>query len=108
MRARLCPGAGVAADAPRWEGAHYENKQMVHRHPLEFVRRVLIDFNAGSLGATTLAPNTSTTFTVTSAPSAAGSRTAAIHIASNDADENPFDITLAGSGLTRLEGWRLR
>ena len=58
------------------------------------------DFTLGSLGATTLAPGASTTFTVTFTPAAAGTRTAAIHIASNDADENPFDITLTGTGVT--------
>jgi thiol-disulfide isomerase/thioredoxin len=52
------------------------------------------DFSVSTLGATTLTPSASTTFTVTFAPGAAGSRTAAIHIASNDADENPFDINL--------------
>ncbi|MCX6878760.1 MAG: phosphodiester glycosidase family protein [Verrucomicrobia bacterium] len=57
------------------------------------------DFTVGSLGAATLAPNTSTTFTVTFAPGAAGSRTAALHLASNDADENPFDISLTGTGV---------
>ncbi len=57
------------------------------------------DFTVGSLGAATLTPGTSTTFTVTFAPAAAGTRTAAIHIASNDADENPFDIDLTGIGV---------
>ena len=58
------------------------------------------DFMPGSLGATTLAPGASTTFTVTFSPSAGGVRTAAVHIASNDADENPFDIALTGTGVT--------
>ncbi len=42
--------------------------------------------------------NGSTTFTVTFSPSASCARSAALHIASNDADENPFDITLTGFG----------
>ena len=58
------------------------------------------DFALGSLGATSLAPTASTTFTVTFTPSAAGSRTAAIHLANNDTDENPFDIQLTGTGGT--------
>lgn len=41
--------------APHWEGARYENKQLIHRHPVEFVRRVLADFNAGSLDAASAA-----------------------------------------------------
>jgi len=57
------------------------------------------DFTLGSLGATTLAPGASTTFTVTFSPSAAGVRNAALHIASNDANENPFDISLTGTGI---------
>ena len=35
-------------------------------------------------------------------------RTAALHIASNDADENPFDIALTGTGITNLEAWRIQ
>ena len=56
------------------------------------------DFSTGSLGATTLASNASTTFSITFTPGAASYRVAALHIASNDADENPFDIVLAGRG----------
>jgi hypothetical protein len=43
-------------------------------------------------------PNGSTTFTVQFAPTSTGAKTAAIHIASNDGDENPFDIALTGTG----------
>src|SRR5437588_163794 len=32
------------------------------------------------------------------APAATGARAAAIHIANNDSDENPFDINLTGTG----------
>ncbi len=56
-----------------------------------------------------LEDNTSTTFTVTFTPSAAGARSAAIHIASNDANESPFDIALTGTataGLSVIESWR--
>jgi M6 family metalloprotease-like protein len=57
------------------------------------------DFTLGSLGSTTVAPGTSTTFTVTFSPSAIGTRTAALQIASNDGNENPFDIALTGTGV---------
>ena len=43
---------------------------------------------SGPLGATT--------FTIHFAPLVAGVKTAALHIVSNDADENPFDIILTG------------
>ncbi len=56
------------------------------------------DFAITALSLTTLAPGTSTTFTVTFAPAPTGPRSTALHIATNDADENPFDIALAGSG----------
>lgn len=42
-------------------------------------------------------PAGSTSFIVSFKPSATGARTAAIHIASNDADESPFDIVLTGT-----------
>ena len=56
------------------------------------------DFVIGALSATTLQPSASGTFTVTFSPTMTGARTAALHIASNDADENPFDIALDGIG----------
>jgi uncharacterized cupredoxin-like copper-binding protein len=57
------------------------------------------DFATGALGSVTLAPGASTIFTVTFTPSASGTRSAALRIASNDADENPFDIALGGIGV---------
>ena len=53
-------------------------------------------------------PGGSTTFTVKFTPTALDQRTAALHIVSNDADENPFDIALTGTGITHLEAWRLQ
>jgi len=41
----------------------------------------------------------STTFTVRFSPDSAGAKTAAISIANNDSDENPYDLTLNGTGL---------
>lgn len=55
------------------------------------------DFILGPLGATTLAPAESTTFTVVFTPSAGGTRSATLRVASNDSDENPFDIALSGT-----------
>jgi Abnormal spindle-like microcephaly-assoc'd, ASPM-SPD-2-Hydin len=59
------------------------------------------DFIIGKLSKTTLIKGASTTFTVAFKPGKTGARTAAIKIASNDADENPFDIKLTGTGLAR-------
>ena len=44
-------------------------------------------------------PFGSTTFTVRFAPTTTGDKTAALHIANNDPDENPFDINLSGQVL---------
>ena len=55
------------------------------------------DFVAGPPGVTTLASGISTTFTVTFTPPASGTRNAVLHIASNDPDDNPFDVALTGS-----------
>ena len=69
------------------------------------------DFNVGSLGATTLAPGASTTFTIVFSPAASGNRSAALHVASNvTGATNPFDIVLTGIGgtaQTEAEKWRL-
>ena len=66
------------------------------------------EFSVSALGATTLAATTSTPFTVTFTPTATGARIAAIHLASNDASKNPFDINLTGTGVaTALQSWRM-
>jgi hypothetical protein len=57
------------------------------------------DFALGALATTTLGPGASTTLTVTFVPGELGQRSASLHIASNDADENPFDIALTGKGV---------
>ena len=56
------------------------------------------DFVVGPLAKTTLPAGTSTTFKVSFKPKAKGSRKAAIRIASNDQDENPFDVSVSGFG----------
>ena len=56
------------------------------------------DFSVTGPEKSTLAPGAGTTFKVTFKPKAKGNRNAAIHIRSNDADENPFDIKLTGLG----------
>jgi hypothetical protein len=46
---------------------------------------------------TSLEPGESTTFTVRFNPTSEGTKTATLHIASNDPDQNPFDVTLVGT-----------
>ncbi len=49
---------------------------------------------------TTLAPSTSTTFTVKFTPSTTGQRTAVIHILNGDCDEGDYDFVVEGTGRT--------
>jgi hypothetical protein len=56
------------------------------------------DFTITQSNLREVAPGASATFTVTFKPTATGARTASIRIASNDRDENPFIINLAGQG----------
>lgn len=57
------------------------------------------DFTVGAAGSSSLAPGQSTSFTVTFSPGGPGDRVAAIHVASDDADEPSFDIVLQGQGV---------
>ena len=65
------------------------------------------DFVATQPPVTDLPPGSNTTFTITFTAGDLGQRTAALHIVSNDLDENPFDVTLIGRGLIHIEAWRL-
>jgi sugar lactone lactonase YvrE len=58
------------------------------------------DFALGLLGASSLGAGNSTTFTVAFSPISGGNRTIQIAVASNDIDENPVIINLAGFGLS--------
>jgi len=62
-----------------------------------------IDFSIGAIGTGSLGNGQSTTFRVTYTPPDTGSHTATVHIASNDLDESPFDITLTGTGLANSD-----
>lgn len=64
------------------------------------------EFVITGTSATTLATNDSTTFSVAFTAGGAGTRSAFIHISSNDPDESPFDIELMGTGLTESDLWR--
>ncbi len=56
------------------------------------------DFTFTTIPAT-VSPGGNASFSVTFKPLAAGSRGAILRIASNDTDENPFDISLNGTGV---------
>ncbi len=56
------------------------------------------DFLVSPPVRTSLAPKASTTFKVNFKPTGRGTRNAVLHINSNDPDENPFSIKLAGAG----------
>jgi hypothetical protein len=58
------------------------------------------DFVLRKPGSFTLAPGASTAFEITFKPKKTGTRNAVIHIKSNDANENPFDIEITGMGAT--------
>lgn len=57
------------------------------------------DFTITQDPASTVAPNSRTSFTIRFSPITGGVKTAALHIASNDADENPFDLNLTSTAL---------
>ena len=56
------------------------------------------DFSVITAPAVSLGTAGSTTFVVTFTPQQAGVRSAVMHIANDDSNENPFDITLTGTG----------
>jgi Abnormal spindle-like microcephaly-assoc'd, ASPM-SPD-2-Hydin len=56
------------------------------------------DFIVGKPKKTTLAKGEDTTFTVVFKPGKKGTRKATLKVGSNDADENPFEIEVAGMG----------
>ena len=60
------------------------------------------EFKTSALTVNSLAPGQSTTFSIRFQPSAKGARSAVVRVASNDADENPFDIPMSGTGLLPL------
>ena len=63
------------------------------------------EFTATQPSVTSLAPGATTSFTVSFQPLTEGTRTAAVRIASNDASESPFDLTVRGTGLPPLQLW---
>ncbi|MGV3663706.1 MAG: beta strand repeat-containing protein [Prosthecobacter sp.] len=56
--------------------------------------------------APVVGPSGNTAFTVQFAPTSSGDKTATLHIANNDPNEHPFDITLTGRGAIPRSNWR--
>src|SRR5205823_12062774 len=56
------------------------------------------NFTASPAASSTVAPSGSTTFTVTFDPAAVGLSSATVNVASDDADENPYDFKIQGTG----------
>lgn len=65
------------------------------------------DFSASLQPGSLIAPGHSASLTVTFHPSASGHSHAQLQLASNDTNNNPFTISLAGLGATAHEYWRL-
>mgnify|MGYP003671041916 CR=1 FL=1 len=61
---------------------------------------------ASSPAAPVNGPGGNTAFTIQFTPTSPGGKTCELHIASNDPDENPFDLTLTGNGTVSLSSWR--
>ena len=60
------------------------------------------EFTVTTNPVTPVVPGSSTTLTVTFTPTNTASKSAALHIANDDADENPFDISLTGTGVDTI------
>ncbi len=73
------------------------------RHDGSHAGDFLLDCSAT---AATLAPGATTTFAVGFAPAATGTRVALAHVTSSDPARNPFDIVLAGTGITALKAYQ--
>ena len=57
------------------------------------------DFTVTSAPSTTVAPSSTTTFTITFNPGDNGLRSAIVSISNNDPNENPYDFDIQGIGL---------
>ncbi len=57
------------------------------------------DFSVTAIPSSSIAASGSTTFNVTFNPSATGTRSATLSIANNDANENPYNFSIQGTGF---------
>jgi len=61
------------------------------------------DFTVTAIPANSIASSGSTTFNITFNPSALGLRTATLTIVNDDADENPYNFNIQGTGTTTTQ-----
>jgi hypothetical protein len=61
-------------------------------------------FSLQGTNPTTVANASSTTFTIRFTPTSAGSKTATVSFDNQDADENPYNFTITGTGVTPYPG----
>jgi hypothetical protein len=61
-------------------------------------------FSVQSQPTSPIAAEGNTTFAIRFSPTSAGPKTATIAIANNDADENPYNLTLTGNGIVIPQG----
>jgi hypothetical protein len=59
------------------------------------------EFTLTSSPSVTVASGSSTSFTITFNPTAAGTRAATITLSNNDTDENPYDFSIQGTGVAQ-------
>lgn len=69
---------------------------------LTFTGTNAADFAVTTAPSATVASGSSTTFVITFTPSAIGIRTATLNIVNNDSDENPYNFSIQGTGITPL------
>ena len=65
------------------------------------------DFSLGALSASELESGEAARFSISYAPLGRGDRAASVQLASNDADESPFNISLSAVGYNEVEAWRV-
>lgn len=59
------------------------------------------DFTVTTAPSSSIASGSSTSFTITFNPTAGGTRSASVSIVNSDADENPYDFNIQGTGIAR-------
>jgi len=107
--ALVAPDGAALADPGSWDfgtvttGTGSERVFTVSNGGAAALKQLSVTTDGGDFAVTqqpmsTVQPGGTTTFAITFAPSAGGARSGALHVTSNDPDESPFDVALAGTG----------